>query len=73
MTVPNEQHPLAEWLRRVAGLLDRIYVRRLDPQTGRWGNASLAELDVAEAAAHVARWLVEGHTPVAVPGREEGS
>jgi hypothetical protein len=67
----NEAHPLAQWLRRVADLLDCIYVRKLDPETGRWGNASLAELSVAEAAAHVARWLLDGHMPVAIAHKEE--
>jgi hypothetical protein len=62
----NEAHPLAQWLRRTADLLDRVYMRCRDRQTGRWGNVSLAELEVEEAAAHVARWLLEGHVPVAV-------
>ena len=72
-TLPNEQHPLAQWLRRVADLLDRIYVRARDPETGRWGSTSLADLELEEAASHIARWLIQGRVPVAGPPSREHS
>ena len=71
MTIHNEQHPLAQWLRRVADKLDLIYVRRQDPETGRWGNCSLADLDPGEASAWVALWLADGRIPVAAPRKEQ--
>jgi len=71
VTIPTDGHPLALRLRRVADNLDLIYVRTRDPVTGRWGNSSLADLDVGDAAAHIARLLLEGRTPVAVTRREE--
>lgn len=69
--VANAEHPLAQWLRRVADLLDRIYVRTYNPKTGCWGNTSLADLELQETASRIALWLVEGRTPVAVPARKE--
>lgn len=71
VALPNTEHPSALQLRGVADLIDRIYVSAYDEETGRWGNAALAELDLQEAAGRIALWLVEGRTPVAVPVRKE--